>query len=314
MVSRHLQRWLTLLLALGVMLPAFPAQAEPLAWIGILQGSAVLVRQSTRYALAEGAALSEGDIVETTAGAFVQIEFNDGAIAGLGEASRLVLKPSLTGLKTAGTPRLYLLEGWMKVNLPPKTPAGFDVLSPQFELDAKEATVVVHVQPKAYALFTERGDARLLQRDGARETVALKAGDFAIQTSSANKPAVSARLSPEFVQQVPRLFRDSLPARAAVVSKRVVTLLPLGQVDYADVTAWLHGEPGVRLALSRQWRGRASDHAFRTEVATNLAAHMEWERVIYPERFLPKKPPPQPPPSRPVIAESAASEAASSPN
>jgi hypothetical protein len=106
---------------------------------------------------------------------------------------------------------------------------------------------------------------------------------------------------------LPRPFRDPLPARAALFAKRIVTPQALGQVSYADVTVWLHSEPAVRLALSRQWRSRAADRAFRAELAANLSAHMEWERVLYPERFLPKKPPP-PPEARPSMPAGAASE------
>jgi len=73
-------------------------------------------------------------------------------------------------------------------------------------------------------------------------------------------------------------------------AKRVITPQPLGPVAYGDVKAWMQSESPVRLALSRQWRSRASDAAFRAEVDANLSAHMEWERVIHPERFLPKKP------------------------
>ena len=116
MISRPLKHWLArLLLTAGALAACAPALAEPLAVVGILQGSAVLVRQSTRFALAEGAALAEGDIVETPAAAFVQIEFDDATIVGVGEASRLILKPRLTGLKGQATPRLYLLEGWLKL-------------------------------------------------------------------------------------------------------------------------------------------------------------------------------------------------------
>ncbi len=304
MVSRRIQRMLAIVLGLTALLAVSPAQAQSQALVGILQGSAVLVRQTTRHALAEGAALVEGDIAETAAGAFMQIEFDDGAIVAVGENSRLILKPRLTGLKTVGAPRAYLLEGWMKVSLPSKPQAGFDLLSPQFELDVKAGAAVVRVQAKAYAVFVEGGSARLVLRDAARTTLALKAGDFAMQAPTADKPVVSARLSPEFLQQLPRLFRDPLPARAALFEKRVVTLQTLGPLDYGHVTAWLHSEPALRLALSKQWRGRASDKAFRAEVAANLAAHMEWERVIFPERFLPKKPP-EPRPSDPATPASA---------
>jgi hypothetical protein len=282
------------LLATGLMLTGCAVQAEPPALVGILQGSAVLVRQTTRYALAEGVALGEGDIVETPAGAFVQIEFDDGAIVALGESSRAILKPRLSGLKTVGSPRLYLLEGWLKISLKSDMQVEFDVLAPPLELAAKGGAVVMRVQPKSYAVFAERGSASLVPREGARAVVALKSGDFVAHAPISDKPTLSARLDPEFTQQLPRPFRDPLPARAALFAKHAVVPQALGQVAYADVTTWLHSEPGVRIALSKQWRSRASDRAFRAELVANLSAHMEWERVLYPERFLPKKPLPMP--------------------
>jgi FecR protein len=298
------------LLGLAALLGASPAQADPLAVVGILQGTAVLVRQTTRYTLVEGAALSEGDIVETAPGAFAQIEFEDGAIIGVGESSQVIVKPKLVGLKTTVAPRLYLLEGWVKAAPPPKAPTEVVVLCPRFEAGTRGGAVVVHLDAKGYALFGEGAGAWLAQRDAPRATVALKGGEFASVARLADKPAVTPRMSAEFLQQLPKMYRDALPPRAALYANRYPVLKPLGPIDYGDVKAWMHSEPGIRLALSKQWRSRASDRAFRADLVTNLSAHMEWERVLFPERFLPKKPPvPQPPP-RPA---SAPTESASSP-
>lgn len=286
-LSRCSARWLAgLLLAAGA-----AAQAAPDALIGILQGPAVLVRQSTRYTLAEGAQLTQGDIVEVGKGGFAQIEFEDGVILGLGEASRILLQPTLTALKTAAPPRLYLLDGWAKLRLPADKPAAYGVLAPGFELDGKGGTAVIRVQPRAWAVFAEAGAMRLLQRDGGKATLPLSRGDFASLREGSDKPGVTPRIAPDFLEQLPRGFRDPLPPRAALYAKKQVTLNALGPVSYDDVNAWLHTESGVRLALSKQWRGRASDKAFHAAAAANLKAHMEWERVLFPERFLPKKPP-----------------------
>lgn len=291
-----------LLLGSGLAQAAFPAPSEVLAVVGILQGNAVLVRQAARFTLAEGAALDAGDIVETPAGAHAPLEFGDGTIVGVADATRLILKPRLTRLKNVGEPRLYLLEGWVKVRSPPQAETAFAVLGPRFKVDPQAGALVAHASAEGYAIFAESGSAQLAPREGAHADVALKAGDFATRSAAVDKPVASARLDPVFLQAMPRLFRDPLPARASLLSKREVTLQALGPVSYADVSAWLHSEPGVRRALSRQWQSRAADRAFRAEVAANLRAHMEWERVIFPERFLPKKPPPPRPPPAPAAA------------
>ena len=283
---QHTTRWLfcgCLLVLESTAWAAAPALAS------IVQGDATLVRQTTRYALAEGVGLAEGDIVETAADAFMQSELDDGTIIGIGEKGRLLLKPQLSAPKTSSAPpQFYLLEGWIKLTTVPKAPAEFGFLAPTFELVTPGATVVTRVRPKGYELFVESGSARLVARGAVN---GLKGNDFVNQAASADKPTISANLGGEFLQLLPRQFRDRLPARAALFAGRIVAPKPIGPIAYADVSAWLHAEPGVRLALSRQWRPRAADRAFRADVAANLAAHTEWERVLYPKRFLPKPAP-----------------------
>ncbi|HKW84494.1 MAG TPA: hypothetical protein VJN68_12155 [Burkholderiaceae bacterium] len=290
MNSRFLQlamRWLVCgcLLVLG----SAAAAAVP-TLVSILQGDATLVRQTTRYVLAEGVALADGDIVETAADAFMQIEFEDGTLIGIAEKGRLILKPQITAPRTASAAaRFYLLEGWIKLTTLSKAPAEFAFLAPAFELVSPGATIVTRVRPaKGYELFVESGNARLVARAGVS---GLKGNDFVSQAANADKPTIGANLGGEFLQLLPRPFRDRLPARAALFTGRIVAPKPVGPIEYADVRAWLHAEPGVRMALSRQWRPRAADRAFRAELVTNLAAHTEWERVLYPKRFLPKPTP-----------------------
>jgi hypothetical protein len=309
-VTCHLKLMMAQLLGVAALLSAAPASADTMAVVGILQGTAVLVRQTARFTLAEGAALVEGDIVETPADAYLQIEFGDGAIVGLGGSSRVILRPTLTGVKAAAAPRLYLLEGWVKASPPAKPAAELVLLSPRVALNVEGGAAVVAVDSKGYAVFSERGGTHVVPRDGAGAAITLKAGEFA-SVAGADKPSVAPRMSGPFLQGLPKMFRDTVPPRAALYAQRNPPPTLLGPVEYGDVKAWMRSEPGVRLTLSRQWRSRASDRAFRADLAANLSAHMEWERVLFPERFLPKKPPPPPPP-RPVVPAVAAS-AASSP-
>ncbi|EHR69064.1 hypothetical protein BurJ1DRAFT_0166 [Burkholderiales bacterium JOSHI_001] len=286
---------------------AGPGLAAPPV-VGILQGNAVLVRQTTRWQLAEGAMLAEGDIIETAAGGFVQIEFDDGALLGLGESAKLLLQPRLG--KGGGVPRAYVMEGFAKAR-PADDPkaAALALLSPRLELEASGGAVVAQFNAKAVSVFTERGNARLATRDAARSTLTAKAGDFA-SLPAGGKLAIAPRMSPEFLEQLPKPFRDALPARAALLVNKRPTLKALGPIDYAGVQPWLTAEPLVRLPLARQWRGMAADRAFRGELAAHLSAHPEWERVLYPERFLPKPRRPMPP-RAPASAAPVAAPAAS---
>jgi len=101
--KRHVLTCAAMLMGL---LASVGAQAAAPAIVGILQGTATLVRDTSRYALAEGVALASGDIVETGADGFVQIELEDGTIAGLAENGRLLFMPRLTLLRIEIAPEL----------------------------------------------------------------------------------------------------------------------------------------------------------------------------------------------------------------
>lgn len=277
-------------MGLGLLVMHGSAHADAAAVVGVLQGSAVLVRQSTRFALAEGVRLADGDIVETGVGTYVQIEFADATITALGEGTRVLLRPTLYGPKSQATPRLYMLEGWLKLRYPPAHDGTFVLHTPTFVLEGKTGSAVAHVGKTTWEVFAETGAVRLSSRGGAYGSIDLAKGEAVTLRETQDKPQVTAQLPGEVIQAMPRNFREKIPARAALYESRNVQPQVLGPVSYEEVSAWLHAESPIRLPLSRQWRGRASDKAFRASVAANLPAHREWERVLYPERFLPKKP------------------------
>ena len=61
---------------------------------------------------------------------------------------------------------------------------------------------------------------------------------------------------------------------------------------YTDVQSWLQAEPSVRRPLMQRWRAKAREPAFRTALIANLAAHPEWDPILFPEKYKPKEPPP----------------------
>src|SRR6476469_2746666 len=131
------------------LLVSSPACAQSAAVVGILEGSATLIRQTTRYALAEGMVLNEQDIVETAPGAFAQIELPGGVLAGVGESTRLIVRPHLAQAKAAMP--LYLLQGWLKTS----SPKDFGYASPAFEVATQAATTVAHAAGTQYEVFLE---------------------------------------------------------------------------------------------------------------------------------------------------------------
>lgn len=254
------------------------ACAQSASVVGILEGSATLVRQTTRYALAEGMVLNEQDIIETAPAAFAQIELPGGVLVGLGESTRLMVRPRLA--KGRAAIPLYLLQGWLKTS----SPAAFGYASPAFDITAQAATAVVHVAGAQYEVFLESGSARLAAREGPQGVLQLAGGDF-VQRREGAMPMVARRAAPEFLAKVPRQFRDRLPARGEQLARRNVLAKPLGEIAYDDVSPWLRTEPAVRLPLLPLWRARASDLTFRAGAKADLAQHPEWEPYADPEGY-----------------------------
>lgn len=255
------------------------AQTPATTIVGIVEGGATLIRATTRYTLAEGVALNEQDIVETAPGGFVQIEMPDGVLVGVGESTRLMLRPRVgKGLNAAP---LFLLQGWLKST----ASADFGYASPSFEIATKAATTVVNTVGETHEVFVESGTARLMLRDAAHTTQSIAGGDFA-QRREGVTPTLARRASPEFLTKLPRQFRDRLPARAAQFAKRPVSPKALGEITYADVAPWLRTEPAMRLQFLPLWKARAaSDLTFRAGAKADLAQHPEWEPFADPEGY-----------------------------
>jgi hypothetical protein len=268
----------SLLLCVASLLASSLACAQTTSLVGIVEGSATLIRQTTRYALAEGVALNDQDIIETAPGAFVQIELPGGVLVGAGESTRLMLRPRVG--KGLTQPPLYLLQGWLKTS----TNGAFGYTSPTFEIATQAGTAVVYTTGAQYEVFLESGSAKLTLRDGARTVAQLGSGDFAQRREGAT-PTVARRAAPEFLAKVPRQFRDRLPARGEQFAKRNVAPKAVGEVAYTDVAAWLRTEPALRLPLLPLWKARATDLTFRTAAKADLAQHPEWEPYADPEGY-----------------------------
>jgi hypothetical protein len=267
---------------------------------GIVDGPAVLLRQATRYSLLEGVRLQPDDIVEAPKGSVVQIEFSDGTLLALAEGGRLMLQPSWMNPRR-GAPtqlRAYLLQGWFKLSQPAVSHLEFATPGWTISHDAGDgkappqgASVVFMLGDAASEglpvlnAFIEAGSFRVFERAEPHRNWLLKPDDY-FGLRGADRPLLLRKPAPEFVAVLPAAFRDALPSRAGRLGDKGVPPSPQGDVSYADVSPWLRAEPAMRPQLLERWRGRTSDPAFRSALQANLAIHAEWERVVFPERFV----------------------------
>lgn len=299
MFRARLPRFIVILAVLLIASSPHAAQAQG-ALVGILEGKATLVRQTTRFEVAEGVALKNEDVLETAPSSFLQIETPEGHRIGLGASTRLLLAPTLSR-RGAATPRVYLLQGWAKFTPAAATaprPAGFTGLTPSFEVEVGSGAVILSSDPKEFAAFVESGALKLTARSTSststttggtvRPPLALSAGEFVVERSG-EKAVVSGRPAPGFLDQMPRPFRDPLPARAERFRGQQIAMKTLGEVSYEDIAPWLSAEPGLRTPMLPRWRARLQDKAFRNAVIARMAVHPEWDPLVFPEKAAQKK-------------------------
>ncbi|MDN4588792.1 hypothetical protein DBA29_09845 [Xenophilus aerolatus] len=295
-------QFLAALCGLAGALAVHAAQVPVLA--SILDGEATLLRESGRFAVAEGMRLDSGDIVETGAQArLLRLEFADGTIVDLGPATRALVAPRLAGKGAAAqSPQLYLLQGWLKLITPAggKGASAATVLTPAHALSDAAGQQVVSSEPAGLQVFCEAGTVTLQERaTQAPAPVRLKAGDYFSRLGS-DKAAVKPRPVPAFIQAVPRSFLDPLPSRAALFKDREVVPKRTADLAYGDVAAWLSAEPALRSHFAARWRALARRPDFRAALAAHMRSHPEWDRIVFPEKYLPKRPPTGAPAPRPA--------------
>jgi hypothetical protein len=277
--------------------PGLVFAAGELATATIVDGTATVMRASGKFVLAEGGRLVPEDIVETGSARHVRVEFADGLLLDLGPATSVQLRPRLTGEAARRTARVYLLRGWVKLSAAPAGASGPLLTSAGLDVAGARRGVVIGLEGEELAVFAESGDAALAERrPGAKPApVTLKEGGFYSRSgSAAGEVATSPRAG--FIPRVPKAFLDTLPARAALFRDKAVASAAPGALVYADVQPWIDAEPALRGGFVTRWRALAQQAEFRKALVQGLAAHPEWDRVLFPERYLPK------PASSPVTA------------
>jgi hypothetical protein len=255
--------------------PLVRAAPGPAGTLTLLEGNAALVRGAARYALAEGVRLQPGDIIEVAADSLAQIEYGDGGALALGAGTRLLTLSASAGKKAHR--EYYVMQGALKLT-GVKQGARFRFGTPIFNVQPVEGAMVLVVSGSDASLFAESGETRLA---AGSPTLRLRGGDFYTRRSG-QKGWVAALPSKAFVEALPKLFLDPLPARAALYDAHAVDPRRLEEVSYAGVEAWLKAPPAIRKPLVARFEPRASDAAFRAGLIANLKYHPEWDQILNP--------------------------------
>ena len=250
--------------------------------ITILEGDAFIYRGASRLFANEGVRLQSGDIVETGASGFMQLELNDLSVVQFGPATRAMINAS-GGRQKSSERWLFVLNGWCKVTgSKAGTADGLELRTPLFTMPPNAGTVVFNLTPAETTLFVERGEVRLTEDQGTR--VSLKSDDHYRRKAGA-RGVVNGGSKEAFVAAMPRPFRDSLPLRLDQYRNQPVQPKEAPEFTYADVQPWLTAEPWLRRPLVQRWKSKARNPAFRAALIAGLASHPEWDPVLFPEKY-----------------------------
>lgn len=268
---------------------AFAAIGQPVhaaALVTIVEGEASLIDGARAMAAAEGLKLGDETLLRTGPDTrLLRLEWPDGTAADFGPDTHAMIDPGGFGKRGGKAPAVYLLRGWLKLSaLGDAGTSG--ALTPRIDLAPFKGALVVMVTGDETWVFAESGSGTVAER-GARPpvTLALKPGEVYARSGAA-KGSVAPRPSPGQMQRVPRGFRDSLPLRRQALEGRSVSARPAPPPAYADLREWLTAEQPLRRGFTRRFAERTRDNAFRAGLVEHLAAHPEWEPVLFPERFV----------------------------
>ena len=261
---------------------ALAAAAEGSAIATIVEGKPSVIRGLVRFDVVEGLHLSANDLVRTGEGAFVRIEYDDGAAVEIGPSTLAQINhPSV---RKPGCSALYLLSGWMKlVNGKPDASHKDGICAPGIQVTDVSGTVVLLIDTETSALFVEDGKAQAIdRRRPGSKPFALKRGEYLAITPD-HPPTLLERPVTAFVDAVPRLFRDTLPNRyAQFQGKPSAPQRNRGAFGYAEVEPWINAEAPVRSSFVAMWREKAAEPAFRDALDRDLKRHPEWDPILHP--------------------------------
>jgi hypothetical protein len=261
------------------------AFGQTVGTLTVADGGLLLVRGSTTYTAAQGVVLQNGDMLALGPKGQAQIEFDDGAILNLTGGSRaFLLGPQSPG----GEVWVALQSGWAKFTwLKAAKGRPYGYILPLARLSAARATGVLRVGSDSSEAFIESGAARLVELSRAGSPAGgrdLRGGDFAVR-GAAQALTVSPRPSAEFIKAMPGYFRDDLPVFLPRAKNRTTEPMREHEATYAEVEPWLKASMPIRRHLVERFRSRAKDPQFRSKLIENLAAHPEWDRILFPEKY-----------------------------
>ena len=282
-ISQFVRRLLLILLCL-----LFPAAAQEIGAVTLVEGSLRMIRGTMLFHAGEGVRLHQGDLLESSSGGFVQLELTGGTVVALGSSTRLLL----LGHGTKTTAELVVLTGWLKGETGANA-GTYSYASPQLAAATRGGVVVLEASDEQTDLFVESGNASISKvspQGYLTNPQGATAGQFLTRRGGKNI-VVNSRPDQTFLDALPRAFRDTLPPRLSKFPK-AVDPKPDHEVTYAEVQPWLTTALSWRRGFVERFQPRLKDAEFRRELEAHIRDYPEWDPVLHPEKYEQKTPSP----------------------
>jgi hypothetical protein len=225
------------------MLSAAPSHAQV---ITITEGESVVVTGGAGLRAVPGVRLGACDIISTGPQGLAQVEMKDGGKIVMGPDSRFVFDVPHAGASVVGPN--FLVSGWAKITVPTRDKGlPYRVDTPHVDVQTGDGVAVLRVGESGTTLFVEQGAATAVLA-GVRTNVAVgRAYDI-----KAGQPrgSVEDRVPADFVQNMPRSFRDTLPSLLQQVESSTAKSKPARDPRPSDHLAWMKDVPALRVCFS----------------------------------------------------------------
>ncbi len=234
---------------------AAPAAADA-GFYTIVEGDARILRGTAWFKLAPGWRTQEGDLIEASEHAQVQVELSQGSVlnfVGPGSAYATALPAGARAAASDWT----LAGGWVKA-VQPSGAAPLTLRTAAGVVEVAEGIVVAASEPAGLRVFVESGSARIAGASGRGKVAPsreLHAGEYWARAGDA-LPQTLARVPANVVAAMPRHLLDPLPRLTARFAGPAPAPAMKGGIEasFAEAEPWLAG-PHRKASSSASRRG-----------------------------------------------------------
>jgi hypothetical protein len=272
-----------LLLLLMLSLPGLTQAAGIAGYLTNAAPDAVLIRGSSVYVAAEGAAVEAGDVLQTGADGGAQVEMQDGTLLQAGPASQLHLAQYSLASGAVEAADVSLVRGWLRFVTAKLSPGKhFQYTTPTMTIGIRGTEGVLEAGEDNATLALDEGQVEVRELDAQGNLSAprpLRGGEF-IERRQGRVAQWRERHPEGWRERLPAQLRERTAARLEQLRQRGVPLRHLRAARYEDVRDLLRANPRDREHFQKRFEDRLKDPDFRQKLRDHQDQHGDWRERL----------------------------------